>query len=182
MNNVRFDKSLGISSTISPVSHASGVESAPSSTLKPLSFVGVPHKAVLPIPQEAAFVDRFSSNTTEGDGGGYMQISVDKVVGIDPVEQIINASAMALTLLQTLDPSLKFLNTVEGSPLPPITSPDKTAGFPTSTMILFIYFMMDRKWTLTNPAKTAEEMKIPKREASIRTISISERRFIVHCI
>ncbi len=84
---------------------------------------------------------------------------MDKVVGIDPVEQIIDAIAMALTLLQTLDPSLKLLNTVEGSSLPLITSPNKAAGFPTLTMILFIYYMMDQKWMLTNPAKTAEEMK-----------------------
>ena len=72
-----------------------------------------------------------------------MQISVDKVVGVNPVEQIIVALVMALTLLQTLDPTLKFQNTIEGSLLPPITSPDKADGFPTLTMVLFIYFMMD---------------------------------------
>ena len=66
---------------------------------------------------------------------------------------------MSLTLLQTLDPSVKFLNTIGGSPLPPITSPDKAAGFATSTMILIIYFLMDRKWVLTKAPKTAKEMK-----------------------
>ncbi len=82
-----------------------------------------------------------------------MQISVDKMEDVDPVEQIIDASAIALTLLQMLDPSVKYLDIIDGSSIPPTTSSDKAVGFPTSTMIIFIYFMMDPKWTLTNPLK-----------------------------
>ncbi len=85
---------------------------------------------VVLIPKEVAFVDRFSTTPTEGDGGGYMQISVDKVVGINPVKQIIDALIMILTLLQTLNPSLKFLNTIEGSPLPPLPAPTRLLGSP----------------------------------------------------
>ncbi len=54
--------------------------------------------------QEEVFVNKLNNQSIEGGGGGYIQVSVDKMEGVDLVEQILDASAMVPSLFQMIEP------------------------------------------------------------------------------
>ena len=59
--------------------------------------------------------------------------------------------AVALAVLQQIDPSTKFVSRFENANRTPLTSLEKDNGWPVNTRYFSLYFMMERRWTLNNP-------------------------------
>ena len=77
-----------------------GPTAATASAMKPPSYAGVAHKPVKPMPEPEDLFKALGFERVEGQGGGFMQVGVNKLDGFDNSEVLIDATAVALAMLQ----------------------------------------------------------------------------------
>ena len=76
-------------------------------------------------------------------------MNVKKHEGIEFQEEVcMDATALFLSFLQTIDPTACLLCQYEGVDMPPVSSADKTAGFPNNPTDFFLYATMERMWSI----------------------------------
>ena len=122
------------------------------SVFKVPSYGGTTHGAlpVMEVDEQLELLSRLlGQQKLDGYGGGYVELIAEKLEGTEHQEEVcIDAVALFLSFLHTVDLTASPLCQYEGVKMPPITSTDRTKGFPNTPTTFFLYVEMERKWTL----------------------------------
>ena len=100
----------------------------PTSAFRMSTYDGVKH-GVIPTnvvdTKMTLLAKLVGQSKARGDGGGFIKVWVNKIPGIEFQDQVcMDAASLLLNFLQVIDPTIRYLCTMDSADLPPITDSD----------------------------------------------------------